>query len=145
MSFSEEEVLKDIQDIRDTVHWIVQNKQDRIKATVVVPFVIYLLSQAFLGIWWASDTTRKLDNLTNTVAAASIDRYYGKDAKAFEQIVALKHESLELQIGVERGRIDLLLADQRINKSNIDKVRDALALCKSKVESCSLKNSTMEE
>lgn len=140
MSFSEEEVLKDIQDIRDTVHWIVQNKQDKIRATVIIPFILYLLSQAFLGIWWASDTTRKLDNLTATVLDASKDRYYGKDAKAFERIVELQESNLQLQIDVERGRIDILLADQRVNKNRIDELKETVQECRSKLKSCNIEN-----
>lgn len=72
---------KDLQDIKTTVHLLANEKQDKIKPSIIFSIVVYLATQMITVVWWASNIDNKVENLTTVVEKASEDRFYGKDGE----------------------------------------------------------------
>lgn len=88
-----------IQDIQETVHKLDTQKQDRVKPGTLITFLVYLLSQLLVGVWWASSTTATLDKVLEKIEDAGKDRFFGKDGKSMR-------EHFELSQTVQNRQID---------------------------------------
>lgn len=99
-----EDIHRSLGDINKTVHELAETKQDKIKLVVVIPIVIYLLTQLGLGIWWASETSHDLEAVLIRQETILASGFNMKDAEVLEQKVDLKIENLGLKIREEFSR-----------------------------------------
>lgn len=93
-----EDVYADVELIRREVHDLALTKQDRIRAIVFVPFIIYLLTQSLTGVWWASKMTTTLENIETKITEAGTDRFYGRDGEALQRLLNTQMQGLAAQI-----------------------------------------------
>ena len=103
-----EHVLQDIKDIKETVHWLVQSKQDKVRPSIFIPFVVYLVSQAFVGVWWASDITASINTLVEKIESVGHDNFYNRDAENLKGYVDLRIEKIDLRDGVAEERLRII-------------------------------------
>lgn len=109
-----EHVLQDIKDIKETVHWLVQSKQDKVRPSIFIPFIVYLVSQAFVGVWWASDITASIASIETTVMNASEDRFYGRDGVALKSYIDLKVEKVDLRDQLLKDKVTIMQDRQEL-------------------------------
>lgn len=100
-----EHVLQDIKDIKETVHWLVQSKQDKVRPSIFIPFVVYLISQAFVGVWWASDITASINSLVDKIETVGTDNFYNRDADNLRGYIDLRIEKIDLRDSVTEEKL----------------------------------------
>ena len=115
-----EPMKADVRDIKLAVHHIEQNKQDRIKPSVIITIILYLVSQLIVGIWWAAETSERLNQVLTKIDAASIDRFYGKDGAALKEYTELSISLLKKELEFQDNRINTYLSEHTRYKAILD-------------------------
>ena len=118
-----EPLKADVRDIKVSVHSIQQSKQERIKPAVIVTIVVYLISQLLIGVWWASETSTRLDNVLQGIQSAGKDRFYGKDGEALKTYMDLNIEILKKTLESLNNNIIQHNLDSEIYKRRIDNLQ----------------------
>lgn len=94
-------IKQDIKDIKDTVHNLVQSKQDKIRPSIFAAVFVYMISQVFLGVWWAAGMSEKIDRLVEN-QSYNYDMKDGQNLKNYVDLrdtnIELSHRNLELRV-----------------------------------------------
>lgn len=117
-----EDVYQDVELIRREVHNLSATKQDKVKAVIFIPFILYLLTQSFTGIWWASKMTAALENIEHKLVEAAQDRFYGRDGDALQRLLNTQMQGLNAKIDnvderQKEHRKDTQLCRERIKQN----------------------------
>lgn len=100
------EIHDDVEQIKKEVHSLTMSKQDKIRAAVIVPFVLYLISQTLIGVWWASKMTTTLENIEKQLIQSSISS--AKSEKTLTQLLGLKLENIRDDVQENKDSIQEL-------------------------------------
>ena len=116
-----EQVRKDIGELKQIVHDIKATKQDKVRANIVIPFILYLLSQTMVGVWWAADISSSMTQVSKSIESAGNDRFYGRDGEALTRymetrLAGLERRSDNLDEDVER----INSRDKQIEQAHAD-------------------------
>lgn len=116
-----EQVRKDIGELKQIVHDIKATKQDKVRANIVIPFILYLLSQTMVGVWWAADISSSMTQVSKSIEATGKDRFYGRDGEALTRymetrLAGLERRSDNLDEDVER----INSRDKQIEQAHAD-------------------------
>lgn len=94
-------IKQDIKDIKDTVHNLVQSKQDKIRPSIFAAVFVYMISQVFLGVWWAAGMSEEIDRLVEN-QSYNYDMKDGQNLKNYVDLrdtnIELSHRNLELRV-----------------------------------------------
>jgi len=94
-------VREEIDDILKTVHQVRDTKQDKVLPRVWVPVILWAAGVTFSGLVWAINLNAQVNYLQKLNEAATVDRYYGKDA---ERDFALRDQRiLENQAAIKKN------------------------------------------
>lgn len=103
------DVYRDVEEIKRVVYDLSITKQDKIRPSIIITFLIFMFTQTVGAVWWASQITQEVSNIGSklnediseikeTIEIAGRDRFYGKDWEAAERLFNLKFEIMENRI-----------------------------------------------
>ncbi|MGB5397462.1 MAG: hypothetical protein WBN96_09950, partial [Gammaproteobacteria bacterium] len=101
---------------------------------VLVTIVFYLISQLLVGVWWASDTSARLNQVLDKIEHTGKDRFYGRDGTALKEYVRLNIELLNKTIDYLDNRITTHDIEATKYKKLIDQVHLEQAKIREKVD-----------
>lgn len=100
------EIKKELDEVRGIVYDLKATKQDRVKAVVWVPLVVWIFTQSLGGVWFAASMSSKIDNLATIVESGTTDRYYRTQAQADFALRDQRINFLQEQIKVNNDKQD---------------------------------------
>lgn len=119
--YSREEVKKELDDIKLTVHRLEATKQNKWPLPLILTVAIWCVGVTAGGSWWAATITESLSRMESAVQLASIDRYHKGDAIRDFELRDQLHQFLDGRIGENEQH--LLQLEKEVDKLR-DEVRD---------------------
>lgn len=129
-----EDVYKKIYAMQQEVHGLAITKQDRVKPTVVLSFLIFLFVQTTTAVWWASELTNGVSNIHKELAALNVDRFYGKDAKQMQRLWDIELTTLKAEISDLKSQLRETRATMNTTVSRLAALKSVQIECAKKLE-----------
>ena len=120
-------VRKDIGELKGIVHEIKLTKQDRVRANVVIPFILYLLSQTMIGVWWAADMSSSMQQVTTSLESAGKDRFYGRDGEALTRYVDTRFNTIDRNVESLERDIDNVNRRDKNLEDAVNNIRERVS------------------
>ena len=121
MTEQRDELKKEIDDIRNTVHRLEATKQNKVPLAIIVSVTIWCAGITVSSAWWAATMTEGFQNLAEKVELAAQDRYFARDAAAD---FALRDQIADyIENRVQTNEEHLLQLEQELDKLR-DEVRN---------------------
>lgn len=127
-------LYEDVEDIKEVVHQLDKTKQDRVKPWLLVPLVIYMLTQSFASVWWASDINSTLKSLKESVVQTSTDRLTSRDGEALARYLETRQMGTEEKVKILDDRVTEHRRDTMVCRERIKANEQALVELRARLQ-----------
>lgn len=129
-----DDVYRDVEVIREEVHNLSLTKQDRIKPAAYLTMFIFLFAQTVSAVWWASELTSGIRNLTEKVAELNVDRFSGKEGQQLKTLIDIEISNLADRVSEMKAEIKELEASVDRNINRIATIKSVQSECQKRLK-----------
>lgn len=99
----------ELDDIRDAVHKLETEKQNKIPVTVTVTFILWAFGVTWMGATKLAAIEASQNTLAEMIRVLAEDRYYGKDAARDNALQAQKNQTQDERIAENKQNIEQVM------------------------------------